>query len=426
MDVRRRQVALRMAWSLAVPAWATAGTPVAPTHRRSAVPGLDGAFFGMHFHRLVPAPGNRMPTRWPDVPIGSLRLWDTTTRWADVAPYRDRWDFERLDGYVESAESHGASLVYTLGSPPRWAAARPDEDGPYGPGSASPPASMADWQEYVERVVTRYRGRIAAYELWNEPTFSDFAIDRKNPAFFTGSVAEMVALGRAVRASIDRNDPNALLATPGFVNGPHRLEAFLARGGAKLVDVVAYHFYAADAVQFSSQIADVRSVMDRFDLARLPLWNSECGVDPAPDPDGSVLAADRMVQFLLLAAALRVDRFYYYAWDNDRTGMVDREGAPNARAGAFGVACRWLTNTRLTALSRLPGGGFRVDAVRGADRLAFAWSDQGELFSPAVANGFRVAAIEVLRGPSPEAGSPTRLSSSPVAYILQRRRTAAA
>ena len=387
---------------------------------------MDAAYFGMHFHRLVPGPGNRTPTQWPAVPIGSLRLWDSATRWADIAPHRDRWDFERLDGYVESAEAHGAKILYTLGSPPRWAAARPDEDGPYGPGSASPPASLADWQEYVERVVSRYRGRIAAYELWNEPTFSDFQVDRVHPAFFTGSVAEMVSLARVARASIDRHDPAALLATPGFVNGPHRLQAFLAKGGASLVDVVAFHFYAADATQFSSQIADVRTVMDATGLAHLPLWNSECGLDSAPGSDGSTLAADRMVQFLLLGAAQRLACFYYYAWDNDRTGMVDRQGLRNARAAAFVAVSRWLLNTRVISLERLPGGGFRVDAARGTDRLVFAWSDQGEAFSLGVPAGLRVASIETLRGPPADGGVATRLTSMPIAYVLRVKRGAVA
>ena len=384
------------------------------------------AYVGMHFHRLVPGPGNRTPTAWPTARIGSLRLWDSETRWADLSPRRDRWDFDRLDGYVDSAESHGATVLYTFGSPPRWAAERPDEIGPYGPGSASPPASMADWRDYVERIVSRYSGRIAAYEVWNEPTFSDFAPDRAHPAFFTGSVEQMVELTRIARAVIDENDRRALLATPAFVNGPHRLELFLARGGASLVDVVAYHFYASGSLEFNSQISDVRKVMARAGVARLPLWNSECGLEASAVLGGTDLAADRIAQFLLLGAARRLERFYYYAWDNDLTGMVDREGHANARAEAFGIVTRWLSDTTVKSVQSLPGGGYRIDGARGRDRLVFAWSDKGEPFAPTVPIGFRVDSIERLRGRISVAGSTTSLTSTPVAYTLRPIRVAPA
>ncbi len=427
--MRRRQFTSAALGGLAVPFAAASGggaaRAAASVHEPAPIApdGVPAAFFGMHFHRLFPRLGERMATRWPDPTIGSLRLWDSITRWADLAPYRGRWDFERLDAHVELAEAHGSSLLYTLGSTPRWASARPDEAGPYGPGCAAEPLAMADWQEYVERVVARYRGRIATYEVWNEPLFSELPRDRGQPGFFTGSVAQMIEMTRIARAVIDRGDRAARLATPGFVNGAHRLDLFLAQGGARLVDVIAYHFYAADAAQFASQVAEVRAVMAKRGVAAMPLWNTESGVEQAtPKPGtaghgaaGAELAADRLAQYVLLGAATRLQRFYYHAWDNDLTGMVDREGIANSRALAYARVQRWLLGARVGAPARLPGGGYRIDAVRGSRRIVMAWSDAGESFSPAVPAGMRVDAIEPSRGSGWELRMPVLLSAMPVA-----------
>ncbi len=422
--MRRRAFTAVALKALALTAASTAAGATTPSAAPS-VP-LAASYFGMHFHRLFPLPNDRTTTRWPDAAIGSLRLWDTSTRWADVAPRRDRWDFARLDAHVALAETHGATLLCTLGSTPRWASARPDEPGPYGPGCAAEPTAVADWHEYVERIVTRYRGRIGTYEVWNEPYFSDLLKDRGQPTFFSGSVAQMIEMTRIVRSAIDRIDPAARLATPGFVNGTHRLDLFLAQGGARYVDLVAYHFYAADAAQLTSQAAEVRAVMARRGVASMPLWNTEAGVEQGEGAAaGAELAADRLAQFLVLGAAVGLERYYYHAWDNGLTGMVDRAGVLNARAPAYERVQQWLIGAATAAPARLPGGGYRIDAARGAARVVIAWSDGGEPFTPVVAAGLRLDAIEPLRGAAFAPRAPVVLTSMPVAFTLRAVRDAA-
>ena len=373
--------------------------------------GVSKAYFGAHFHRLLPpagaAPGRAdIATEWVDGAVGSLRLWDSGTRWGDVAPSAGAWAFERMDGYVASAESRGASVLYTLGSTPRWASARPDEPGPYGPGCAAEPLRLAHWEEYVSRVAQRYRGRIQAYELWNEPHFSDHALDRQHPGFFSGSVAQMVELARSARRVLDHVDPAALLTTPGFVNGPHRLELFLRGGGAELVQVVAYHFYAADALQFTQQVAAVRSVMGQRGVAHLPLWNTECGVetygDSDPLPTGvkerltEAGAAAKMAQFLILGAALDLQRFFYYAWDNDRSGMVDRQGVRRPRFEAMLRVQQWLSGVRSFGIEAGDRTAASIAGARGAERFVFAWSDTARTGRISIPPGWTMSSCESL------------------------------
>ena len=401
----------------------------------------DGAvrlgYFGTHFHRLVAPPGGaEAPTRWLDGTVGSLRLWDSGTRWGDIAPRPGAWSFERMDAYVAHAEAHRASVLYTLGSTPRWASARPDEPGPYGPGCAAEPVKLAHWEEYVARVAERYRGRIQAYELWNEPQFSDYALDRAHPGFFTGSMANMVEMARAARRVLDRIDPAAVLATPGFVNGPHRLELFLRSGGAETVQVVAYHFYARDARQFAQQVGDVREVMRRCGVADLPLWNTECGVETYEAgealPEGITRrltqadAADQLAQFLLLGAAGRLDRFYYYAWDNYRSGMIDRQGRQMPRFEALRRVQQWLLGAQVSRVEA-SGAAVSLGAERDGERFLFAWSDSPRVERVPVPPGWKITGCEGLLDDSAPAwptpsgqASRVALSAAPVRLKLGR------
>jgi hypothetical protein len=378
----------------------------------SAVLPLQGdevgpAYFGIHFHRLVPVAGQpELPTRWPAGAVGSLRLWDAGTRWGDVSPQPGVWRFDRLDAHVEAAEAQGASLLYTLGSTPRWASARPNEPGPYGPGCAAEPVRLAHWEEYLRRVAERYRGRIQAYELWNEPQFSDYERDRQSPGFFTGSVARMIELAQAARRVLDRVDPAAILTTPGFVNGPHRLDLFLRSGGASLVQAVAYHFYAQDALHLARQVIDVRVVMQQNGVAGLPLWNTECGVETYGDtealPEGiherlsASGAGERVAQLVLMGAAARLGRFYYYAWDNDRSGMVNRQGEPNPREEAWRRVQAWLLGAQVRGMQATEQGLVSIDATRAGERCLFAWCRADPSSRMPVPAGWRIAACEPL------------------------------
>lgn len=352
---------------------------------------ISSEYFGMTFHGLVPLPSGKYPTTlWPNPPIkfSSIRLWDTTTRWADIAPKPGQWDFERLDGFVNVATRHGASVVYVLGSTPRWASARPDESCPYGFGCSAEPVRMAHWEEYVRRVASRYRGRIKAYELWNEPNVVDNFPDRAamKGYFFTGSVAQLVEMARVARKVLDEVDPDAILSTPAIVNAPIILDQFLQAGGKQYVQAVAYHFYSSSDADFAKQIVTIRNIMRRHDIGDLPLWNTEAGFpvyplhEPLP-PGGQRLtqveAAARMAQVLILGAAAGLERFDYYAWENKHMGLVGFNGEPLPGFYAMQRVQEWLVGSRLTGCSSLYGT-VRCNGEQSGKRFVITWAERPE------------------------------------------------
>lgn len=412
-------LALGMARAADVFEQATAG-PVHP---------VDTRYLGFHAGYLVPVAGQpqRRQTAWPGVPIGGYRLWDAYVRWADLQPERGRWRWERLDALVDLARRHDAQVLYVLGSTPRWASSRPDEACPYHLGCSAEPADLADWEDYVRAVVRRYRGRIAAYELWNEPKFQDGSGQRPK-GFFSGSVEQMVAMARIARRVVSQEDPQALLLSPGFDGGPKWMEMFLAAGGASLVDVIAYHFYANDAEHFARQVVAVRAAMRRQGVERLPLWNTESGFE-ASDGEGPTSlpgsrrlgradAAALLAQTLVLGAAAGIERFYVYSWDHLRMGMVDAAGNRLPGYAAVERVMQWLSGATVESCSAERGEVVRCDAVRQGVRYSIAWALRGDReWRPDEKGGRRPGAVASLLdgdGKGRVEGGGVRLGSAPV------------
>lgn len=317
---------------------------------------ITPAFFGTHFHRLdMGLPDDPGRTRWPDRPLGQLRLWDAQTTWFNLQPAPNEWRFERLDAYVEAAGAQHASVLLTLGMTPAWASARPTEPCPYTQGCSAEPKDLSGWDTYVRTVARRYGPRIAAYELWNEPLLSELPRDRGQRGFYTGSVERLVEMARIARLALDDTAPGTPLCTPGFTNGIDRLALFLSAGGERHVQALCFHLYAESNLQLARTLVGLQRLQRERGLTALPLWNTETGVEvanPGEKLQGGVVpdwdtAAPRLAQAMVLAAAAGVERFYQYAWDNGRSGLVDAEGRPRPALAAFAQVQDWLLDHRV-------------------------------------------------------------------------------
>jgi beta-glucosidase/6-phospho-beta-glucosidase/beta-galactosidase len=55
-------------------------------------------------------------------------------------------------------------LIVRISNPPEWTRAAGDA-----PGTFAPPDNLQDFADFVSAVVSRYKGRVRYYQLWNEP-----------------------------------------------------------------------------------------------------------------------------------------------------------------------------------------------------------------------------------------------------------------
>ena len=396
MKVRRRLYLFALCCLLLCARGAQADDPFdIPASRPSRE--INAAYFGTHFHRLLPVPGEKAFTDWPAVTIGSVRLWDAALSWANLEPQPGQFNFRRMDIYVAAAEAHKATSLYVFGVTPVWASARPTEPAPYGAGSAAEPANMADWDRYVTAVVKRYKGRIAYYELWNEPNFADIPGDivGLGDLFYAGGVAKMVEMAQHARAIIDREDPKARLLTPGVTGQSKRLDLFLSSGGGAYVSGVAFHYYAPNDREFLLQQRRVQAILARQGLSKLPIFNTEAGFPStgAQAPAGAALLARTMI----LGAYVGLETYYQYAWDNGKLGMSGTAGgAPESRHGeAYAAVERWLIGTQLGGCRHMRDDVVVCEGTRGDERLWMAWRPDasGSVLWPLPA-GAQVVAIE--------------------------------
>lgn len=318
---------------------------------------VPASYFGMHFHRLVERQpwvpdGNRL-TPWPDVPFGSLRLWDAYVAWPNLQPNRTRWHFATLDKYVDMASVAAVEVLLPLGLSPAWASARPLEQSSYKPGNAAEPASLGDWRAYVHQVATRYKGRIHAYEIWNE-------INLKG--FYSGDLDTLVTLARIAYEEIKAVDPDALVVSPSITGegrNPEWLDRYLSKGGGRYADVIGYHFYVPKHAPEAMLpvIRDVQAIMRKHGVVDKPLWNTEAGwwIDNlvpterlgAAGGDWRRLdqqtAAAYVSRALILNWAAGVSRFYWYAWDNRDMGLYDLGARqPKPAAYAYARTAEWM------------------------------------------------------------------------------------
>ena len=259
-------------------------------------------------------------TPWPSIPFASLRTWDTAVNWADIQPAPNTYLWSNLDALIDLAQRRGVDLVFTLGRTPRWASASPDAKSPYGPGQCAPPANIQYWDEFLRAVVNHAGGKIKFWETWNEPQSPD-------SEFYCGDVSTMVELQRRAYEIIKTIDPGAMVLTPSPVGGygPAWMSRFLAGGGGKYADIMAFHGYlapGADAELIIGTIAKFKAIFAEHGQETKPVWDTEAGWGEnswLSDPD---LQAAFLAKFYLLHWSAGVERFYWYAYDNDKWGTL--------------------------------------------------------------------------------------------------------
>lgn len=194
--------------------------------------------------------------------------WENT--WHVQEGVQGEWDTRALDAALRRMEAHGQRYEYIIFSAPEWIA---------GPGSRVPPVEKMDqWAAYVGRLVSRYKGRITHWEVWNEP-------DLMWPEETRGAGQHYFAMLKATWEAAKAADPNCII--DGLSHAGH--ESWLHNLGkldpGRYMDVATIHTYAAPR-EFAAQVARRRELLDRYGMKDKPIWVNELGTtafDFSPD-----------------------------------------------------------------------------------------------------------------------------------------------
>lgn len=346
---------------------------------------IPDTLFGLHIHHLTQ--GAQRLTPWPSIPFGTWRLWDAYAVWANLEPQKGKWDLGNVDNYISLAEKHHVQVLMPLGMPPPWASERPKEAPSFRPGSAAPPKSMNDWEDYVRTLATHFRGNIRYWELWNEPN---------DKVFYSGSVSHMVDLAKAAERILKEVDPTNELVCPAATSasGPPWLSSFLSAGGGNYCDVIGYHFYVTpkppEALVPLAQ--KVHQIMAQNGVANKPLWCTEIGwyiQDKAgnvrsPSAYWSVIpsaeAQGYVARTYVLAWASGISRLYWYDWDSNVMGLAE-PGFTERKSAAYAyvVTEKWLIGARMVSCDSDGSGTWICHITRdGGFNGYIVWNDRGE------------------------------------------------
>lgn len=92
--------------------------------------------------------------------------------WRDVESIeKGNYDWYRVDKMVEMTNAAGLKMIARIDRPPVWAIIEYENDG-IRVTENQPPYRLSDLGDFCSALAARYKGRIQAYQIWNEPNLS--------------------------------------------------------------------------------------------------------------------------------------------------------------------------------------------------------------------------------------------------------------
>lgn len=398
---------------LATAAASSIGLTAARADEADSIPPPPASYFGMHYGPVA-ASGT-----WPRAWVGSVRLWDTGTAWRDLNPARGVFDWGPLDRAVAAAEARGAKITYVGGLTPRWASSNPSWAAPlgYGWGVMAPPTNLNDWWVFMRALAERYRGRIQAYEVWNEP--DSYGV------FWNGDQATMARMTRVAAAAIRSADPDAVVLSPAYVirAGYTAADSFAQAGGYRWVDGVTVHGYANRGdtpEQALRMIAAFRAHLADLGV-RKPIWNTETNYETNVS-DPVVLSPTEQAAYVartyLTSWPAGIQQVGWYDWSaTTNLGVRAAAATGSTRASAAGAAfsrVRYWMRGASRACTVGPAGTWRCRYSYARGGAVIMWNPGRVLHVPAP---YRLWYAETLSGQRTKVlGKRVRVGPSPVLF----------
>jgi hypothetical protein len=386
---------------------------------------IPASFFGLHINE-----GHQR--NWPSIGQKTIRLWDNAINWSWLEPEKGvPYDWERFDIYVNSLikrNDPSAKIVYNLGMTPGWANGNQHR--------SKPPLNLDDWEYYVRQVVTKYKGRIDAYEIWNE-------VDYKK--FYSGTTEELVALAKRAYDVIKAIDPAAIVLTPSFTyNGLTHLERYLELGGGEAADAFAYHhYYGGKQADLEDTFNDmlislaIHDIIKRAGYQDWPVYITELAPrlevrenledeDCIPEPYTDMQVRASIAQGMILSYLFGNDSYYFYFWEsaNESECRVPLSLANNETLTTGGEAYKtmvgWLTGKRIRSFDNLLATDSAAPTTITLDRgpaykAILAWSRNSAINSYVPPNGSEIKAVSYLDGrTTPYTGGSLSIGPDPV------------
>jgi len=319
---------------MTIPAQAAPPNPAQPT------------MFGLHVPKIADGV-------LPSVTYGTLRLWDSGVAWGQVEQSKGQYWWNGLDAAVGNGNKAHANSMIVLGSTPKWAASNVKQGTYPNKGAASMPKNIADWKSWVTAVVTRYKGSVGSYQIWNEANLTNY---------WAGTPKQMATLTKEAYKIVKSIDPTAKVVSASSTVRltarynkffPAYLKALRKQGWP--IDAVSVHTYPAGNETPAARVGYIQKTQADMRKVGVPadreLWDTEVnyGIQgPGRIPGRQLGVADSaayVAQTYLDNVRLGVSRSYWYFWNqaDGRVGITMNDGTPAATA--FQTVEKWLNGS---------------------------------------------------------------------------------
>jgi hypothetical protein len=205
----------------------------------------------------------------------------TPLYWNNVEGTRGLRNWATYDAIVRADWFQHIKPILLISGAPGWAAPGctqacvPDD------------AHLADFQNFVQAAVARYRTLIAGVEIYNEPNRTWYWGSTPDPARYTRVLCAGFRGERAAEAAGSPRVPVAggalsdvLSTSGGNIAISDYLGGMFAAGAAKCMDALSFHDYPGGSnlgAHFSSVLSAVRAKRDAY-APSMTLWITETGL----------------------------------------------------------------------------------------------------------------------------------------------------
>lgn len=330
------------------------------------------------------------------VGVNWVRLHDAGTEyigWSFLEPEKGKWRFRDAD--LQRYRDHHLKILGLLSTSPGWASnlGKPATD--YFDRYLEP-LSMDDWANAVRTIVSRYRGLIDSYEIWNEPwgsSFWSFKIDPKHGPNWSDRFVpsdtpakDYTRLQKAAYRAAHDVFPQVTIVgfnTYGAENGTKWTKEVLDFGGMDACDAISYHHYENGLTGFlndpteKAYMAAVRPILEKLGRAPKPVWMSEGAplsgdvsngfyhyTLPYENGNDNWRIADRMARFVIARKANGEAHEFLYTMHGhstfgesvEWTTLVTAEGFLHPSAAAHSALAWLLEDTNFVRRVTLANG----------------------------------------------------------------------
>lgn len=367
----------------------------APAGEGTASP---GSFLGLNTSQTwlswIFLPGTPASERYPGAAFelvartagkGNARFGREFFGWKDIEPEPGKFRWEKYDYNVDLLRRNGVKVTGVWRDSPGWARRAP------APGENIAPAlfpdDLAASYRFARTLAERYRGKVVAWEYWNEP----------DAGFSNQAAWDFASAMKAASLGLRAGAPEAPVLLGSMCLYPLRsyVDAALENDLIPYIDRFNFHTYEALA-DYPEIVGAIRKMLARNNAGGLPVWFTEVGTYAegaarldsgvkgvrAHGPEQELIVAEFLPKAAILLRSLGVERVFPFVLPpfNEGGGTKDwgllrRDYSAKPALAAFATLSRMLGDAEYRG-ELAAGNDVRAFLFRmpdGSQRVAF-WS----------------------------------------------------